>query len=161
MDNDSGKTVAAEAAEPLRLAVVDDEDLAVVSAHLQDAEVSLSDMAYLPGPKRFAFVCDRFDWSGAVGGRFERCVAGLHFERVLKVARSGIPSDRPATKRRLLAISFLLQDAPSGVVLLTFADGGLIRLTVECLEAEMRDMGPRWTVAGRPDSPLDAGRVPV
>lgn len=140
---------------PLRLAVLDEEDLAVVSAHLQDAEVTLADMAYLPRMKRFALVASRFDWLRAARGKLERCRTGMHFECVLAAARSGFSSD-PARKQQLLAISFIPDDPPSGTVLLTFAGGGLIRLTVECLEAEMRDMGPRWSVETRPGHALDA-----
>ena len=144
-----------EATEPLRLAVVDAEDLAVVSAHLQHAEALLGDMAYLPKTKRFALVVDRFDWTTAGTGQFFRRQAGLHFERVLKVARRGLPNEA-AEPQMLLAIGFVPEDAPGGGVLLTFAGGGQIRLTVECLEAEMRDMGDRRSVTERPDASLDA-----
>lgn len=144
----------------LRLAVVDPEDLAVVSAHLQDAELSLGDMAYLPGAKRFALVMARFDWALAAGSRFQRREAGMHFECVLKAERAGFDPDdtRP---QRLLAISFTPTDAPSGLVHLRFAGGGCIRLTVECLEAEMRDMGAGWAVDGRPPALLDSDAASV
>lgn len=135
--------------DPLRLAVLDQEDLAVVSAHLQDAEARIADMTFLPGSSRFVLVVSRFDWPLAGKGRFARCQTGLHFERVLQVARSGLP-ERSDDPLHLLAISFTPDDAPSGRVLLTFVGGGQIRLTVECLEAEMRDIGPRWSVAARP-----------
>ncbi len=150
---------AAPADEPLRLMVFDEDDLAVVSTHLQEADVRLGDMAYLPKTKRFAVAASRFDWTRSASGVFERCFAGLHFERVLKVAYSGL--DVRATDRAevLLAISFVPDDAPSGAVVLIFANGGQIKLTVECLEAAFRDMGPRWTVPERPGHLLDAARV--
>ncbi len=135
---------------PLRLAVVDTEDLAVVSAHLQDSELVASDMAYLPKSKRFALVVSRFDWTRALTGRFERCRTGLHFERVLAAASAGFDLSDAGAVRHLLAVSFKPGDAPSGHVLLAFEGGGAIRLTVECLEAELRDLGPRWAVDGRP-----------
>ncbi len=141
--------------EPLRLAVVDREDLAVISANLQDAEVMNADMAYLPRTKRFAMVVSRFDWTQASKGVFERCRSGLHFERVLKVAHSNLHKDEPDRIHQLLAISFTPENPPSGNVLLTFSGGGMIRLTVECLEAEIRDIGPRWTVETRPGHRLD------
>ena len=145
-------------AEPLKLAVVDAEDLSVVSAHLQDAETSVAEMAYLPGPKRFALVMARFDWTQAAGGQFWRCRSGLHFERVLKAAHKGFRPDERERKHQLLAIAFLPDDAPAGTVLLTFSGGGQIRLAVECLEAQMRDMGPRWPVDARPGHRLDDGQ---
>jgi hypothetical protein len=144
----------------LRLMVVDAEDLAVVSAHLQDAEVMLADMAYVQKTKQFALMLSRFDRPQALSGRYERCRAGLHFERVLKVARRGLDGT-PGRPLQLLAISFVPDDAPSGSVLLTFVGGGQIRLTVECLEAGLRDLGPRWEVSERPGSPLDGEKASV
>ena len=147
--------------KPLRLTVLDEEDLAVVSALLQDAEVTLSDMAFLPKQARFALIVARFDWTAAMRGRPERCRAGLHFERVLHVARSGLPAPHPEMPLRLLAIAFSPEDAPSGTVLLTFIGGAQIKLAVECLEAEMRDIGPRWPVEAQPmPLPGDAGVPP-
>ncbi len=142
-------------ADALRLAVVDTEDLAVISAHLQDSEVVAPDMAYLPRAKRFALVVSRFDWPRALAGRFERCRTGLHFERVLGVATTGLDLSDTSRVLHLLAISFKTGDAPSGHVLLAFSDGGAVRLEVECLEAELRDLGPRWAVDTRPIDRLD------
>lgn len=137
----------------LRLGVLDDEDLAVVSAHLQDADVLASDIVYLPPQLRFVMMAARFDWPLAIKGQFWRRTAGLHFERVLKVARNARFGEEPGKTHRLLAIAFEVGDAPSGTVLLTFAGGAQIRLEVECLEAGMRDVGPRWAVDHRPDHP--------
>ncbi len=61
-------------------------------------------------------------------------------------------------KRRvlsLLAIRFEEKDVPSGVVTLIFAGGGAIRLRVECIEAELRDLGAAWKAARAPDHPND------
>ena len=51
----------------LKLVALDPEDLAVLSAHLQDAIAKVGDIAYLPKEKRFAMVLNRFDWTGADG----------------------------------------------------------------------------------------------
>jgi hypothetical protein len=45
----------------------------------------------------------------------------------------------------LLAVEFVETEAPSGVVTLTFSGGAALRLEVECLEAELADLGPAWT----------------
>ena len=47
---------------PLKLRAMDDEDLGVVSAFLQDAIVPLAEMEFVPGEKRFALVASRFRW---------------------------------------------------------------------------------------------------
>ena len=137
-------------ARPLRLAALDGEDLAVVSAHLQDALVRVCDMAFVPAQRRFALVADRFDWCGVDLGRMERRRAGLHFEGVSKVLKQGVAQASPGEFLNLLSISFVASDAPAGAVFLTFSGGAVIRLDVECLEAQMRDMGPRWSVPHKP-----------
>jgi hypothetical protein len=50
----------------------------------------------------------------------------------------------------LLAVEFSETDAPAGVVTLTFSGGPTLRLDVECLEAELADLGPSWTTAACP-----------
>ena len=44
----------------------------------------------------------------------------------------------------LLAVEFSETEAPSGVVLLEFSGGATVRLEVECLEAELADLGSSW-----------------
>lgn len=138
-----------QADPPLRLAALDVEDLAIVSTHLQDATVQVGDMAYLPGTRRFALVAARFDWVKAARGVCERCSTGLHFERVLSVKRAGFAQDTDATLN-LAAIMFQPRDAPAGTVLLSFTGGAAIRLEVECVEAALSDLGPRWVVPCKP-----------
>jgi hypothetical protein len=55
----------------------------------------------------------------------------------------------------LLSVTFAESDAPSGEVLLTFSDGATVRLTVECLECQMTDLGPAWAAKAVPQHPLD------
>jgi hypothetical protein len=61
----------------LKLVALDPDDLAVVSAHLQDALISVGDIAYLPGERRFALAAKRFDWEAE---QPQRRLSGLHFE---------------------------------------------------------------------------------
>ena len=44
----------------------------------------------------------------------------------------------------LLAVEFDETDPPAGVVTLMFSGGAALRLEVECLEAELADLGPAW-----------------
>jgi hypothetical protein len=55
----------------------------------------------------------------------------------------------------LLAVSFEPGEPPAGRVILQFADGGAVRLNVECIEAELRDLGPAWEAKSRPRHPED------
>ncbi len=135
----------------LRLHALDEEDLAHVSAILQDSLIRVGDFAYLPGQRRFALVGARFDWAAEAEGRLERCRTGLHFEAVQRARLLRVPHDKPETVLVLLAVTFEPgPEAPSGVVRLHFAGGAAIQLDVECVEAQMRDIGPRWAVKSRP-----------
>jgi hypothetical protein len=136
--------------DPLRLIALDEEDLDVISAHLQDAVLKVRDMAYLPHTKRFALVAARFDWLGIAQGKKERCHAGLHFERVLKAEIAGFDQAKADACLNLLSVNFIGDDLPAGHVVLTFSGGAAVKLTVECLEAQMRDLGQRWQAKGQP-----------
>jgi hypothetical protein len=43
-------------------------------------------------------------------------------------------------------------------VTLAFAGGGAVRLNVECIEAELRDLGPAWEAKGKPQHPEEPPR---
>lgn len=142
-------------AAPLRLVALDEDDLAVFSANLQDALIPVPDMAYLPREKRFALAGKRFDWVAAAAGGCERCAIGLHFERVLGVARAGFTQGETARVLNLLAVAFTPGDAPAGQVTLTFSGGAAIRLDVECLEARLADLGERYPCDKPQPHPVD------
>lgn len=142
-----------EANAHLALAALDADDLSVLSANLQDARIAVADLAYLPAEKRFALVGRRFDWIKAAAGGCERAAMGLHFERVLGVARSGLAQDDGERVLNLLAIDFAVAEEPAGKVTLTFSGGAAIRLDVECIEAQMRDLGPRFPCEKTPAHP--------
>lgn len=138
--------------ELLRLAALDIEDLAIVSAHLQDAILHADDLAWLPGEHRFALVARRFDWQSPSGQMPQRRLVGVHFERVLSVKTRGLtPGQASDTVLELLAVTFEPGEAPSGIATLVFAGGAAIRLDLECIEVRLRDLGPVWQADGRPD----------
>jgi hypothetical protein len=144
----------------LKLIALDAEDLAVISAHLQDAVLKVGDLVYLPKEKRFAGVANRFDWADALkGGKdrnaFARRRTALRFERVLGAKVSGIDLKNGGAVLSLLAISFEPKEVPGGDVVLQFAEGRAIRLQVEVIEAELKDLGPVWQAKSRPQHPDD------
>lgn len=150
----------------LKLIALDAEDLAVISANLQDAVVQVADIAYLPRAKRFAAIGNRFDWLAALSEgedasqRYARRRAALRFERVLGAKVHGIDLANKSAVLSLLAISFEPDVAPEGKVTLQFADGAAIQLQVECIEAELQDLGPAWRAKSKPQHPTD-GPVPA
>ncbi len=141
--------------DPLKLIALDSEDLDIISAHLQDAVLKVSDMAFLPREHRFALVANRFDWEGAVSGLRRRRRTGLSFARVLSAKVSGFDPQAGETVLSLLAVTFQDGDAPSGVVELVFSGGAGLRLEVECLEAQLSDLGPAWEAVAVPAHEAD------
>jgi hypothetical protein len=129
--------------QALKLIALDREGLGVISAHVQNTCVKRSDMAWLPRQRRFVVAGMRYDWVGAKTGPAERVASVLRFDRVLKVSHLGLPRADGDETLNLLAVTFEKTDPPAGMIILAFADGALVRLEVECVEAELRDMGLR------------------
>src|SRR5947209_3586277 len=78
----------------LRLRGEDAEDLAVISACLQDALVAVRDLAFDRDAGTFIFVANRFRWEGGdseaqEGAPFERTLCGVAFDSVVDVAYRG------------------------------------------------------------------------
>lgn len=139
----------------LKLLALDSDDLAVISAHTQDAVVRVGDMGYAQRDRRFALLMNRYDWeAGTVRNKGIRKRAALHFDRVLAVASAGIDTNARDGVLELLAIAFIETDAPAGIVELTFAGGGTVRLEVEVLEARLQDLGAAWAAKGQPQHSL-------
>ncbi|MCL4768332.1 MAG: DUF2948 family protein [Hyphomicrobiaceae bacterium] len=148
----------------LKLVALDADDLAVISAHVQDAVLQVGDLAYIPAEHRFAAIANRFDWAAAAGAEglppsLERRRTALRFDRVLEAKLQGIDLKTKRQVLELLAIRFDETEPPGGFVTLVFAGGAAIRLKVECIEGEMRDMGAAWKASRRPAHP-EAGTAP-
>lgn len=135
-------------ADELKLVALDRDDIAVVSAHVQDALVKVADIFWQPREHRFVMALNRFDWMSAVDAKpdsrkagYRRCRTALRFERVLACKYRNLDQTNKDAWLNLLAVEFAENDTPAGVVQLTFSGGGVIRLEVECLEAELVDLG--------------------
>ena len=143
----------------LKLLALDEEDLQIVSSQLQDAVVRVGDMTYLPSQKRFAAVLNRFDWqragAGDDGERYRRLQTALRFDRVLGARHKDLAPEDKNRVLSLLAISFEAGEAPSGKIVLYFSGDVTVQLDVECIEAEMRDLGPAWRTQHKPEHPGD------
>lgn len=134
----------------LRLAAQDGEDLEVLSARLQDAVAKLKDMVWLPKKRRFAVLVNRLQWEE--GGK-TRVRAGLHFDGVLKVQSSQVKLGLSEAVVSILAVRFTAagSEDPGGEIEIVLAGGGAIRLTVECLDAELADITGPWAAIATPD----------
>jgi hypothetical protein len=152
----------------LKLIALDALDLGVISAHLQDAVLRVGDMTYLPREKRFVAIANRFDWANALDhpqhGKedatgHERRRAGVRFERVNTAKVQGGDFKDKRASLALLSVTFEPtqgDDSPEGNVTLTFSGGAVIRLSVECIEIELKDLGAAWATKRSPEHPEDA-----
>ncbi len=152
--------------EPLKLVALDEDDLKILSAHLQDAVLRMSDMAWIPSEHRFAAILNRFDWLAAAdedrASNLRRCRCALRFDRVKRAQVLNIRPGEQSAFAELLAVTYEEAQPPSGSITLYFAGGGAVRLEVECIEGELRDLGVAWRTAVMPQhSVADADVEPA
>jgi Protein of unknown function (DUF2948) len=132
---------------PLKLIALDADDLAVISAHVQDARVQTSDIIWRQGEKRLVVGLNRQQTlAGETSPR--RLIAALRFDRVLACKSRNIDAKAAEALLELVGIEFCPGEAPGGCALLLFSNGGALRLDVECLECELTDLGPDDLGAG-------------
>ncbi len=149
-------------ASPLRLMALDEDDLNVISACLQDAVVVVRDMALVPGDNRFALVVNRFAReAGAIRKGFrktyQRRRTALHFEGVRSARTFGFDRSDTDQVLVLLAVHFEADpepgSEPAGEITLVFAGDAVIVLNVDYIEAQMSDLGPAWSTPNVPRHP--------
>jgi len=142
----------------LRLRAEDAEDLAVISACLQDALVAVRDLAYDPAARTFVLVANRFRWEGRGGADrdlpFERTLCGVAFEAIDGVAYRGF---HRAEEERILALLAIqpTRSAAGSMIDLEFARGATIRLTASAISCRARDFGEPWPTGWQPGHALD------
>lgn len=146
--------------EGLRLVALDEDDLAIVSAHAQDAVLKIADLTWLPREARFVMAMNRFVPDAGGRGLFrrpqhQRRRSVLDFSCVAAARHTGFDRGRTEDVLSLLAIRFEPGEAPSGTVELIFAGDATIRLDVECIEARLTDLGPAWATDRAPRHPAD------
>jgi hypothetical protein len=130
---------------PLRLRAESAEDLAVISALLQDAVAQAGEIAWARRRRRFSLLVNRFRWEDAEHARrqgrpFERVRTLLVFDDVLAARTDGVnPADRDLVLE-LLSIGFEPGPDGTGTVHLVFAGDGEIALDVECIDATVIDV---------------------
>jgi hypothetical protein len=142
-------------AQRLKLRATDADDLAVISAVLQDAVIPGDEMTYLPSEHRFVLVANRFRWEDSDGqpvpGRiYERVHAGLVIDTVRAVKTRGFD---PTQKDRLL--SLLAIEPNDGAIDLLFSGGTAIRIEVERILCHLEDVAEPYPTRLRPNHAVD------
>jgi Protein of unknown function (DUF2948). len=132
---------------PLRLLAEDADDLAVISAALQDAVGKVGDIAYEPKARRLTLALNRYRWEAGVR---QRVRSALQLGGVLKVQTRKVRRERPDAVVELLAVTFEPGEAPGGIITLSLAGGGDVRAEVECIDAVLADVSDPWPTPRTP-----------
>lgn len=131
----------------LKLLALDKDDLAIISAHMQDSVFRVADLDYDRRSRTFTAVVNRFVWEEAARKKkgFERRRSAISFKRVEAVRSLDVQRANPDEVYSLLAIRFEQKgEGPDGTIELTLAGGAAITLDVECIEVQMLDTGGAW-----------------
>ena len=139
--------MAKSAPAPLKLLAQDADDLAVISAAMQDAVAKVGDINFEPKARRLTVAFNRYRWETGGG---ERVRSALQLGGVLKVETRKIRRDAPDAVLEILAMTFEPGEAPGGVVTLSCAGGGDIRVEVECVDAVLADVSEPWPTPRKP-----------
>ncbi|WP_018688443.1 DUF2948 family protein [Ahrensia kielensis] len=141
----------------LKLIAMDDADLAVISAHVQDAVCKPAMFEYTPASRQFSLVLNRFSWDAAKNERkdsYQRHGSVLTFAGVNAVRTRGIQRGSEEQVLSLLAVQFSADNAPAGTIEIVFSDGPILQLDVECIEVRLNDLGSAWETKFKPRHPL-------
>ena len=150
---------AEASAEALKLRAEDADDLAVISACLQDALVAVRDLAFVSQDRTFMMVANRFRWErGLRPGRGEtghqRILCGVTFEAVRGASYIGF---RRSENDRILSLLAVRpgRDGEGDAIHLEFSGGGAIRLEVARIVCRAQDLGEPWPTPWQPRHDAD------
>lgn len=122
----------------LKLIALDHEDLTVISAHMQDAQLCIGDMTYIPEKQRFVLAARRALHAES-SSSIQTCYSGVHFDRVKAVRLLHIDQSRQEDVLTFIGILFEAENPPGGKITLLFKNDKSIQLDVECIEVQFRD----------------------
>jgi hypothetical protein len=131
----------------LRLLAEDAADLEVISASLQDGVAKVGDIVFDPKARSLTIAFNRYRWEAGGG---ERVRSGLQLASVLGVQARKIRRNAPDAVLEILALLFEPGEAPGGVVTVSLAGGGDLRVTVECIDAVLADVSQPWPTPRKP-----------
>jgi hypothetical protein len=129
------------------------EDLRVVSAHLQDSIVNVSDIANLKKNKILLMQLNRFMWEDVEKGVFrknKRIRTILKFENVLNVLSKNINQSKKDKFLDFLAIETNMTPDNNYEMKIIFAGDLIIRVISEVIEVTLDDQGEAWDTKNKP-----------
>ena len=137
----------------LKLIAKTEEDLRVVSAHLQDSIARISDIANLKKNKIFLMQLSRFMWEDVEKGVFrknKRIRTVLKFENVLEAVSKNINQVKKDKFLDFLAIETNMTPDNNYEMKIIFAGDSVIRVISEVIEVTLDDQGEAWDTKNKP-----------
>ena len=137
----------------LKLIAKTDEDLRVISAHLQDSIVKTSDIANLKKNRIFLMQLNRFMWEDVEKGVFrknKRIRTILRFENILKVTSKNVNQKKNDRFLDFLAIETFKMPDKNYEMNLIFSGDMVIKLVTEAVEVTLDDQGSPWESKNKP-----------
>ena len=137
----------------LKLIARTEEDLRVVSAHLQDSIASIVDIANLKKNKIFLMQLNRFMWEDVEKGVFrknKRIRTILKFENVMNVLSRNINQVKKDEFLDFLAIETNITPDKNYEMKIIFAGDAIIRVISEVIEVTLDDQGAAWDTKNKP-----------
>ena len=137
----------------LKLIAKTEEDLRVISAHLQDSIAKTSDIANLKKNKIFLMQLNRFMWEDVEKGVFrknKRIRTVLKFENVLKVTSKNVNQKKNDRFLDFLAIETFKMPDKNYEMNLIFSGDIVIKLVAEDIEVTLDDQGSPWESKNKP-----------
>ncbi len=137
----------------LKLIAKTDEDVRVISAHLQDSIVKTSDIANLKKNRIFLMQLNRFMWEDVEKGVFrknKRIRTIIKFENVLKVTSKNINQKKNDRFLDFLAIETFKMPDRNYEMNLIFSGDIVIKLITEAIEVTLDDQGSPWESKNKP-----------
>ncbi len=137
----------------LKLIARTEEDLKVVSAHLQDSIGIVSDIANLKKNKIFLLQLNRFMWEDVEKGVFrknKRIRTVLKFENVIKVISKNINQSKKDKFLDFLTIETIKMPDNNYEMKIVFAGDSIIKVISEVIEVTLDDQGDSWDTKNMP-----------
>ena len=137
----------------LKLRATTEEDLKIISAHLQDSITQSKNIVNLKKNRIFLIQFNRFMWEDVEKGVFrknKRILSILKFENVLSVHSKNLNQKKKEDFLDFLAIESKLLSDKSYDIILHFAENKLIKINAEVIDCFLDDQGEPWETKNKP-----------
>ena len=137
----------------LKLIARTDDDLKVISAHLQDSIVDVKNIAHLKKNNIFLMQLNRFMWEDVERGIFrknKRVRTMLKFDNVIEANSRNIRQKSKEDFFDFLAIESRQMPDKNYEMKLIFSGEAIIKVITEVIEVTLDDQGSPWNTKNKP-----------